>query len=812
MKNQLKKHSKKIFYATAFILLLIFVLHTVSSPATEIFEHPASEASYIFWKEGSTYYRKDGTSGGVSSGTNATTLIQQAVDAAPNGELHFKNGTFTFTLVTPKQNRFTGEGKTTTVLDGNIVNSGYYNAWSFEHLTLKKTDGSAVVEIRHGSDIRFEDVRFEAASNTSGTCVEIDGATYGSTQRLRFTECEFFYAEYCIWTNSTVAGYVNDIWFTACRFGSEITHGIYENGADNHAWYIGGCSFFDWNGTALRIRGGGNHIYDNHFDSGSESYTWLDLDGDTNKVHMNSANRNFAETITGNSNSVYGNYQYPNAYSEATYVVFKDGSYTCMQDSDSGTVTARSTNSSQIFNWAIGNTTNGKIFAKAGTYPCHGLDFTDKEYVTLQGEGSSTVLQLDADANLIIVDNSLNVEIRDLKLDGNYPTRTSGHGIYNDISSNLASELHVENVIIRKMPENGLHLVGSGLRNPWVGTEIKDNIILDCYKKAIYTCGDDFTIKGNYLGVGTIATNDDIVTIDGGSYNLFEGNTVFGSDVGYDLVIGGDRNVIQDNLFDYANKSGILLYNAHNNTVNDNRITRPNQGGHAGAEGSGIYIAGNSSDNEITNNRILDTPTYAIYEGGTADYNIIKGNIVTDYTTAAISFVGSHTIIFDNEGYLSWLDYDRGTSFPASPSQGQQFYIYSNATYSEGLYTFDGSQWNLAEGDCPASVYSTYTFPNGTSEQTIFEISLSGEPIKLYNTFFDFGNLTQDATLKVYSKINATGYQELIKLRLTIGSTERSGIVMKQLVVNTALKFTLTSSIAEEADRVITYRYFKEEY
>lgn len=158
-----------------------------------------------------------------------------------------------------------------------------------------------------------------------------------------------------------------------------------------------------------------------------------------------------------------------------------------------------------------------------------------------------------------------------------------------------------------------------------------------------------------------------------------------------------------------------------------------------------------------------------------------------------------------NQNQIVNMTFWQGTSFPSSPVEGQPFY----RTDLDILFVYDGSGWERAHFS-PAAVTDTYSHSNSTAEQTMLEINTTSV-IWLYNVYFDFRNLTQDATMKVYSKINAS-YVEMPLMRLTIGTNERYGISMKSAMINTDWKFTLTSSVYENATRTITYRYFKEEY
>lgn len=97
--EQLKKRA-----TIAILLMLIIILPTIffagfytgqANPngSTPVFEHPASEANYLIWKEDSTYYAKNGGTGAVDySGTSATTVTQNANDALTSGGLIYIKG------------------------------------------------------------------------------------------------------------------------------------------------------------------------------------------------------------------------------------------------------------------------------------------------------------------------------------------------------------------------------------------------------------------------------------------------------------------------------------------------------------------------------------------------------------------------------------------------------------------------------------------------------------------------------------------------------------------------------------------------
>jgi len=105
----------------------------------------------------------------------------------------------------------------------------------------------------------------------------------------------------------------------------------------------------------------------------------------------------------------------------------------------------------------------------------------------------------------------------------------------------------------------------------------------------------------------------------------------------------------------------------------------------------------------------------------------------------------------------------------------------------------------------------THSHADNTNEQTIVELTPS--VYTEYKFQFDFTNLTQDATLKVYKKVKSTGsYVEFPNSRLTIGTEQRAGMESVKTATKIALKLTLTSSIAEGASRDVDFNYGKWEY
>jgi len=90
------------------------------SGATPVYEHPISDYNYLIWKDGSTYYAKNGMVGTIDySGTNGATVIQNALDALTRGGLVLLVGR-TFDLGTT-QIQLKYDGQRLRGLSGSIV-------------------------------------------------------------------------------------------------------------------------------------------------------------------------------------------------------------------------------------------------------------------------------------------------------------------------------------------------------------------------------------------------------------------------------------------------------------------------------------------------------------------------------------------------------------------------------------------------------------------------------------------------------------------------------------------------------------------
>jgi len=166
--EQLKKRA-----TIAVLLLLIVVLPTIwyagyyagraqTASSIPVFEHPADSYSYLIWKEGNTYYARNGITGAIDySGTNAAQIIQNTIDALTSGGMIFiTSASYAIynTITVPYQGiTLAGEGRTTVLQDyitsGDVIkatNKDFYIKDLGIESKVNKTSGSAIVIEQYG--------------------------------------------------------------------------------------------------------------------------------------------------------------------------------------------------------------------------------------------------------------------------------------------------------------------------------------------------------------------------------------------------------------------------------------------------------------------------------------------------------------------------------------------------------------------------------------------------------------------------------------------------------------------------------------
>lgn len=106
-----------------------------------------------------------------------------------------------------------------------------------------------------------------------------------------------------------------------------------------------------------------------------------------------------------------------------------------------------------------------------------------------------------------------------------------------------------------------------------------------------------------------------------------------------------------------------------------------------------------------------------------------------------------------------------------------------------------------------AETTGTYAHPSGVAEGIVKEITGTTRN-ELKSIWIDLVNLTQDATLKVYHKIDASTYRQYATYNWV--TTDEDGVMIDGITVNNDWKVTITSAIAEGASRDIPYNIIYE--
>lgn len=380
---------------------------------------------------------------------------------------------------------------------------------------------------------------------------------------------------------------------------------------------------------------------------------------------------------------IRANNGYPNSYSSATYEIFKDPddtSYTCMQKWDTGTVTARSTNASRVFNWAIGNlTSGGEIFIKAGTYTLTAsiVDAGVNDIYIKMEKGAK--LDLTADISFVFHLTSVSGWVIDGgEIDGNKDVRTTGTGVY--LSNAPNSE--IKNVYIHDTNERGI-VVGSESHYVSVYhnnlTDIGDDtgdtgINIDSSNYPEVTHNILKTIAGigivpEYAIGGKINHNTLLLVGTAGENHGIWANKFNQSQINNNFVSNGTDHLISlyhceeteanDNIVMYGDLGGLQMEDCKNSEFSNNIVYANGQDTTSGGC-YGIYLWKNNYDILVTENIISNQPNgsaISMSNTGNGRINII-GNIIRDmvysgdyYSVIEVYGSGGYFFVANNELY-----------------------------------------------------------------------------------------------------------------------------------------------------------------
>jgi len=155
------------------------------------------------------------------------------------------------------------------------------------------------------------------------------------------------------------------------------------------------------------------------------------------------------------------------------------------------------------------------------------------------------------------------------------------------------------------------------------------------------------------------AVGDDCVTVTNSSKVVLSSLVTKNSQVGGGIHIYNSSDFVVIGAISESNdRMGIYVNNSSNGLVSNCIAKNNGQGGEAGSL-IGIGISGSSGCSGIivVNNKCYDDQDTKTQATGineyNSDYNLIVGNDCRGNNTHAIQYVGSHTIVADNLGYVN---------------------------------------------------------------------------------------------------------------------------------------------------------------
>ncbi len=106
-------------------------------------------------------------------------------------------------------------------------------------------------------------------------------------------------------------------------------------------------------------------------------------------------------------------------------------------------------------------------------------------------------------------------------------------------------------------------------------------------------------------------------------------------------------------------------------------------------------------------------------------------------------------------------------------------------------------------------INSSFTYLDSGGEKTIFEI-IGSSKTYISQIILDLVNMTQNGTVKLYSKIDGTNYREIKSYSFTVLTDSDGLIIDLKIPINKTFKITYSEGIDEGADRIIPYNYVLE--
>jgi parallel beta-helix repeat protein len=320
-------------------------------------------------------------------------------------------------------------------------------------------------------------------------------------------------------------------------------------------------------------------------------------------------------------------------------------------------------NDQNVINNAI-NAGGGKIIILSGTYYLNAPIVVNKDNVTIEGMGGSTVLSgesyMSSSNGLINVTGSYCV-ITGLKTASVNPSSTAGAGIYvtgsnNTISGNIFSHA---------------------------------NTTMEMTSYGVYVTGSNNTISGNTFG--NSSTYDGLcygVYLSGGNYNTVSGNTFTNQTTSYcyGVYVTGSRNTVSGNIF--TNQTTSYCYGVYAGG-SDHIISGNMFGNNSSNMSCSVYLGSGSTGVVVEGNIIANSfmsgsgKAYGVWLAGTCTRAVISNNHFANkgvsrdgrFTAFYIASTVTSSVLLGNNVRAAVVDggmvyTNNGTSFSDAPPAG----------------------------------------------------------------------------------------------------------------------------------------------
>lgn len=343
----------------------------------------------------------------------------------------------------------------------------------------------------------------------------------------------------------------------------------------------------------------------------------------------------------------------------AEYIIYKDGSNIICIDGHTGNKVKQGTNAATVIQYALDNTTNGKIVLKKGKYVIdtklsivnHGVEFCSTT-MARRNTGGVEVASIWMDDNVddsMLYVSGFNCHLHDFILYGNKANQASGHGI--ETVSNTSLDLHLDNVYIVYVKQNGVHLKGGQCSMYAVYVEYCDGAGYNLIDNAV---GNKFIRCGSYFDkYGWNINRNENTFIGCVAADSIEHGFIFETAVARDCIMLG-CTVLR------SGHHGIWIYGGQKNIISNCSIKDVSNDHDDTYDGINLSTVGaaHTNHNIISNNYIRSTVAnkhkYGIREtDANQDYNMISNNIISDSVTASILPNGANSIIKDNIGWIN---------------------------------------------------------------------------------------------------------------------------------------------------------------